>query len=132
MSIGSEIKVTFGALAAAQSDVSGTAARITTQLEDLRRFLAPMVATLAGRGGAGLPGPAEAVGYGRGRPHRRAGPDRRRARRRERQLPAGGERQRRAVEVIRGTPGAVPAGEVGGVLTLLRTGGYPRSSTCSG
>ena len=48
MSIGSEIKVTFGALAAAQSDVSGTASRITTQLEDLRRFLAPMVATWDG------------------------------------------------------------------------------------
>ena len=48
MSIGSEIKVTFGALAAAQSDVSGTAARITTQLEDLRRFLAPLVASWQG------------------------------------------------------------------------------------
>jgi len=48
MSMGSEIKVTFGALAAAQSDVSGTAARITTQLEDLRRFLAPMVASWHG------------------------------------------------------------------------------------
>jgi early secretory antigenic target protein ESAT-6 len=48
MSIGSEIKVTFGALAAAQSDVSGTASRITKQLEDLRRFLAPMVATWQG------------------------------------------------------------------------------------
>jgi WXG100 family type VII secretion target len=48
MSIGSEIKVTFGALAAAQSDVSGTASRITTQLDDLRRFLTPMVATWQG------------------------------------------------------------------------------------
>jgi early secretory antigenic target protein ESAT-6 len=48
MSIGSEIKVTFGALAAAQSDVSGTASRITTQLDDLRRFLMPMVATWQG------------------------------------------------------------------------------------
>ena len=48
MSIGSEIKVTFGALATAQSDVSGTASRITQQLEDLRRFLAPMVATWQG------------------------------------------------------------------------------------
>ena len=48
MSIGSEIKVTFGALATAQSDVSGTASRITEQLEDLRRFLAPMVATWQG------------------------------------------------------------------------------------
>jgi len=48
MSTGSEIKVTFGALAAAQSDVSGTASRITAQLEDLRRFLAPMVASWQG------------------------------------------------------------------------------------
>jgi early secretory antigenic target protein ESAT-6 len=48
MSTGSEIKVTFGALATAQSDVSGTASRITQQLEDLRRFLAPMVATWQG------------------------------------------------------------------------------------
>lgn len=48
MSTGSEIKVTFGALAAAQQDVSGTASRITGRLEDLRRFLAPMVATWQG------------------------------------------------------------------------------------
>jgi early secretory antigenic target protein ESAT-6 len=48
MSTGSEIKVTFGALAAAQSDVSGTASRITGQMEDLRRFLAPMVASWQG------------------------------------------------------------------------------------
>jgi 6 kDa early secretory antigenic target len=48
MSIGSEIKVTFGALATAQTDVSGTASRITQQLDELRRFLAPMVATWQG------------------------------------------------------------------------------------
>ena len=48
MSTGPEIKVTFGALTAAQSDVSGTASRITTQLDDLRRFLQPMVATWEG------------------------------------------------------------------------------------
>lgn len=48
MSTGSEIKVTFGALAAAQSDVSGTASRITAQMEDLRRFLAPMVVSWQG------------------------------------------------------------------------------------
>jgi 6 kDa early secretory antigenic target len=48
MSTGSDIKVTFGALAAAQSDVSGTASRITTQLDGLRRFLAPMSATWQG------------------------------------------------------------------------------------
>ena len=48
MSTGSEIKVTFGALSAAQGDVASTAARITNQLEDLKRFLAPMVATWTG------------------------------------------------------------------------------------
>ena len=48
MNTGSEIKVTFGALATAQADVSGTASRIHTQLEDLRRFLAPMVAAWQG------------------------------------------------------------------------------------
>jgi len=45
----SEIKVTFGALETAQSDVSGVAGRMTTQLEDLKRFLAPMVATWEGQ-----------------------------------------------------------------------------------
>jgi 6 kDa early secretory antigenic target len=39
----SEIKVTFGALEAARADVAGTAARISGQLDDLRRFLAPLV-----------------------------------------------------------------------------------------
>ncbi len=39
----SEIKVTFGALEAARADVAGTAARISGQLNDLRRFLAPLV-----------------------------------------------------------------------------------------
>ncbi len=48
----SEIKVTFGALGAAQSDVATTASRITGQLEDLRRFLAPMVATWQGQAAA--------------------------------------------------------------------------------
>jgi ESAT-6 family protein len=45
----SEIKVTFGALETAQSDVSGVAGRMTSQLEDLKRFLAPMVATWEGQ-----------------------------------------------------------------------------------
>lgn len=45
----SEIKVGFGALEAARADVAGTAARISGQLEDLRRFLAPMVATWEGQ-----------------------------------------------------------------------------------
>lgn len=44
-----EIKVTFSALGAAQGDVAGTASRITAQLEDLKRYLAPMVATWQGR-----------------------------------------------------------------------------------
>ena len=48
MAPGSEIKVTFGALSTAQTDVSGTAARITAQLDDLKRFLAPLVAAWSG------------------------------------------------------------------------------------
>jgi 6 kDa early secretory antigenic target len=39
----SEIKVSFGALEAARADVSGTAARISGQLGDLKGFLAPLV-----------------------------------------------------------------------------------------
>lgn len=45
----SEIKVTFGALGAAQGDVSTTSSRISAQLEDLKRFLAPMVVTWQGQ-----------------------------------------------------------------------------------
>jgi early secretory antigenic target protein ESAT-6 len=45
----SEIKVTFAALETAQTDVSGVAGRMTGQLEDLKRFLAPMVATWEGQ-----------------------------------------------------------------------------------
>ncbi len=45
----SEIKVTFGALEAAQADVASTATRISGQLEELKRFLAPMVATWEGQ-----------------------------------------------------------------------------------
>lgn len=48
MTNASEIRVTFSALNAAQGDVSTTASRISTQLEDLKRFLAPMVATWQG------------------------------------------------------------------------------------
>jgi 6 kDa early secretory antigenic target len=44
-----EIKVTFGAIESAQADVSGTAGRMNSQLEDLKRFLAPMVATWEGQ-----------------------------------------------------------------------------------
>jgi WXG100 family type VII secretion target len=45
----SEIKVTFGALESAQTDVSSVAGRMTGQLEELKRFLAPMVATWEGQ-----------------------------------------------------------------------------------
>jgi 6 kDa early secretory antigenic target len=45
----SEIKVTFSALATAQADVAATAGRITTQLDDLKRFIAPMVARWQGQ-----------------------------------------------------------------------------------
>lgn len=44
-----EIKVTFGALEAAKADVAGTAARISTTLDDLKRSLAPLVATWEGQ-----------------------------------------------------------------------------------
>jgi WXG100 family type VII secretion target len=45
----SEIKVTFAELAGAQQNVASTSQRMTAQLEDLKRFLAPMVATWAGQ-----------------------------------------------------------------------------------
>lgn len=45
----SEIKVTFGELAGAQQNVASTSQRMTAQLEDLKRFLAPMVATWSGQ-----------------------------------------------------------------------------------
>lgn len=45
---GTEIKVTFSALAAAESDVHATVGRIHTQLEDLKRFIAPVVSTWTG------------------------------------------------------------------------------------
>jgi ESAT-6 family protein len=44
-----EIKVTFAALETAQADISGVAGRMTGQLEDLKRFLAPLVATWEGQ-----------------------------------------------------------------------------------
>jgi WXG100 family type VII secretion target len=43
-----EIKVTFGVLDAARDDVAGTATRIATRLEELKRVLAPLVATWEG------------------------------------------------------------------------------------
>lgn len=48
----SEIKVTFGALEAARTDVATTATRISGQLEELKRFLAPMVAGWEGQAAA--------------------------------------------------------------------------------
>jgi WXG100 family type VII secretion target len=45
----SEIKVTFGALVAAQADVAGTAARIFGRLDDLHRAVAPLAATWQGQ-----------------------------------------------------------------------------------
>jgi early secretory antigenic target protein ESAT-6 len=44
----SEIKVTFAALDTAQQGIASTAGRINMQLEDLKRFLAPMAATWQG------------------------------------------------------------------------------------
>jgi len=43
-----EIKVTFGALDAAHADVAGTAARIKTRLDELKRTLAPLVVSWDG------------------------------------------------------------------------------------
>ncbi|HLU54569.1 MAG TPA: WXG100 family type VII secretion target [Pseudonocardia sp.] len=48
----SEIVVTFAALEAAQADVAGAAGRMTTQLDELKRFLAPLVATWQGQAAA--------------------------------------------------------------------------------
>ena len=45
----SEIKVTFGALEAARADVANTATRISGQLAELQRYLAPLVATWEGQ-----------------------------------------------------------------------------------
>lgn len=44
-----EIMVTFGEIAAAQHNVASTSQRMTAQLEDLKRFLAPMVASWTGQ-----------------------------------------------------------------------------------
>lgn len=43
-----EIKVTFSGLATAQADIAGATGRIQQQLDDLKRYLAPMVATWDG------------------------------------------------------------------------------------
>jgi ESAT-6 family protein len=44
-----EILVTFGEIAAAQRNVVSTSRQINEQLEDLRRYLAPLVATWSGQ-----------------------------------------------------------------------------------
>jgi WXG100 family type VII secretion target len=45
----SEILVTFGELANAQQNVAATARELNAQLDDLKRYLAPMVATWDGQ-----------------------------------------------------------------------------------
>lgn len=45
----SEVKVTFGELGAAQSNISSTVNAVNSQLDDLKRFLAPMVSTWDGQ-----------------------------------------------------------------------------------
>ncbi|WP_214367188.1 WXG100 family type VII secretion target [Pseudonocardia sp. H11422] len=45
----SEIKVSFGELAAAQQNVAGTAQRISSRLDELQRFLTPLAATWEGQ-----------------------------------------------------------------------------------
>lgn len=42
------VKVTFGELAAAQSNISSTVNAVNGQLDDLKSFLAPMVSTWDG------------------------------------------------------------------------------------
>lgn len=44
----SPIKVTFAELATAQGDIASSASRINSRLDDLRRFLTPLVATWEG------------------------------------------------------------------------------------
>lgn len=46
--MGSEIKVTFGAVEQAAADIDAARARITAQLEELRRHLAPVVSSWTG------------------------------------------------------------------------------------
>ncbi|MGQ0573001.1 MAG: WXG100 family type VII secretion target [Pseudonocardia sp.] len=45
----SEIKVTFAALESAQGSVASAAGRMRAQLDELKQFLAPMVATWEGQ-----------------------------------------------------------------------------------
>lgn len=47
-----EVKVTFGEIANAQSNVSNTSNQVNQLLEDLKAFLAPMVATWEGEAAA--------------------------------------------------------------------------------
>jgi len=45
----SEIKVTFGELSAAQQSAASTSQRISGQLDELKRYLAPLAATWEGQ-----------------------------------------------------------------------------------
>ncbi len=45
----SDIKVTFGEIQDAQANIAATSQRINQELEDLRRFLQPMVSSWTGR-----------------------------------------------------------------------------------
>lgn len=45
----SEIKVTFGELSVAQQSVASTSQRISSQLDELKRYLAPLAATWEGQ-----------------------------------------------------------------------------------
>lgn len=47
-----EIKVTFAGIQGAQASVVGAAGRLSAQLEELKRYLAPMVATWEGQAAA--------------------------------------------------------------------------------
>jgi WXG100 family type VII secretion target len=46
--VSGEIKVTFGELASAQSNITSTVNGVNGQLDDLKSFLAPMVSTWDG------------------------------------------------------------------------------------
>lgn len=50
--MGEQIKVSFGQMAALQSDLAGGVAKINGQLEDLKSFLKPLVASWDGAAAA--------------------------------------------------------------------------------
>ena len=126
-----EIKVTFGALEAARTDVAATAARITGQLEDLRRFLAPLVATWEGEAAAQYQAAQRQMGHRGCRPRRPCWP--RSAWRSARPTTATG-RSSRPTPPAGGSWPVLPAGSrrSRGRFDPAPNGGYPRSSTCGG